>query len=642
MARKCSAVPGVALVRRWAGEVLRWFVRWYEARLVPVLPLPLFLAVVLAAVELSRPEWLEPAATAAIRVVLWMDGSRDWLGDRASDLAAMLPPMVADVVQRLAPRSTLTQALLGELEPPKEAAMEVMLVALTPDAYARYLHRSTPVPRARLACIVLVLSERLREMHGTGDKKTRPVVAIDIDVAPVEATANANGTGRPDDELECENKLDPEGWLSRLDPAQRQTELMALALGHLADHARVVVVAYPRPTKDSRELRNAFIDRMCCDPSGENHKPCVRFASPTLVFAPEQPVYEYATQGPGPRSTFPGLGQAMADLWLEQRPPGDTGSPSPRGAQALDGRGASTDPYCKPQTDAEARILDDRLVLDPTDNGAIGQFEKIAVGRARTAVTYFDVEAVDKPSLHAALTASMSGLPPSPAYVLTVDSGTTEDKFAVPVVDAPVPGAWIHAAIAVTEVKARDPSPYAEQIAERMFELLYWLLLALFYSFAVHAGMTFLKGTQGRNRNPVWHDFVAVVLPPVFALAFLYIQAVCLTAPKIAKGDFAIPALLLLGMLVETYLGAHTEYWDRGRQIRTRGFARGLQLFAQWLWAAAIATSLLYLLELTKVTKVTEEFPWSREALVGVGLLLGAGLVWAGYKSRLVPLPWRS
>lgn len=626
MATWWSAVPRLVFVRRWPGEASRRFLRWYEAHLVPALPLPLFLACVLAAVELSEPEWLEPMATAAIRVVLWMEGSLD-------RLAAVLPATMGAFVQKHGPRSTLTQALLGE--PVKPAAMSVTLVALTPDAYARYLHRSTPVPRGRLACIILVLSERLREIHGAADGAPRPVVAIDIDVAPVETPANAFGTGWTYDELECETSLDPDGRLSPPHPRRHQEELMALALESLARHAHVAVVAYPRPTLESRKLRNEFIGRMCCVPSDtSSDRPCVRFASPTLVFAPEQPVYEYPTQGPKPGTVFPGLGQAMADLWLGTLPASDAGP----------------DPYCQrpqvakeprtPDVDEEHRIFDDRLARAGNASDLTHAPRKIAVGLARAAVTYFDVEdatpAAGPSSLYAALTASMRGLPPSQAYVLTVDSGTTEDKFAVPVVDAPVPGAWIHAAIAVTEVEARDPSPYAEQIAQRMFELLYWLMLALLYSFAVHAGMRFLKGTQGRDRDPVRHDLVVTVVPLACALLFLYLQTVCSTAPKIAKGELAIPALLLLGMLVETYLGAHTEYWDRGRPIRTRGVARAMQLFAQWVWAAAIATSLLYLVELTKTAG------WSFHALVGVGLLLGAGVVWAGHRSPLVPLPWRS
>jgi hypothetical protein len=603
-----------------------------------VLPLPLFLAVVLAAVELYEPEWLEPAATAAIRVVLWMDGMLDRLGRPMGDLAARLPPAVGTFVQALAPRSTLTQAMLGEQE--TKAAMDVTLVALTPDAYARYLHRSTPVPRARLACIVLVLSERLREIRSASKEARWPVVAIDIDVAPVEAPSNTAGTVPLDDERECENRLDPEGRLAKRDPeeldrAKRQAELMALALAHLASHAHVVAVAYPRPTMNSRELRNEFIDRMCCDPSKtDRNEPCVRFASPTLVLAPEQPVYEYPTQGPRPGSTFPGLGRAMADLWLEKAQPLEGGRSHPMDANAPSGDAEGTDPYCKPQPDDDGRILDDRLAQDPTDGGQIGGFRKIAVGLARTAVTYFDVEAVDKPSLHAALTHSMSSLPPSRAYVLTVDSGTTEDKFPVPVFDVAVPGAWLHAAIAVTEVKQRrDPH---EGVMQRMGELLLWLVLALFYGLFAHAVLRRMKGRQGRAHNPVCHDIVATAGPLVFALAFLYVQTVCLAARKIAAGDSAIPALLLLGMMIETYLGAHTEYWDQARQIRPRGFARGMQLVAQWLWATAIVASLLYLLELTWPAK------WSQYALVGAGLVLGAGVVWAGQRSRLVPLPWRS
>lgn len=104
MTSKWSAVPGLAFVSKWPGEASHRFLRWYEAHLVPALPLLLLLACGVAAVELSEPQWLGPMATAAIRVVLWMDGSLDRLDHRGDGLAAILHPTLGDPVQEYVPR----------------------------------------------------------------------------------------------------------------------------------------------------------------------------------------------------------------------------------------------------------------------------------------------------------------------------------------------------------------------------------------------------------------------------------------------------------------------------------------------------------------------------------------------------------
>jgi hypothetical protein len=617
--------------------------RWYGSRLVPVLPLPLFLACTLAALELSEPKWLEPLTSAATRLVLWVDRGMDEVPAPLEPLATLVtravylldsglgqlggwrPHLDVSDTASAYPRSTLTRALLGEWK--RDEHMNVTLVTLTPEAYSYFLQRQTPIPRDRLACVIKALAEQIGKMEVPPEQ--RPLVAIDIDVAPTESAAIAPaatpGHGRPEEcELLAESRCQPDQ--ARCSPVQMQEELMARALGMLSRRADVVAIAFPRPAGEPRLHRNRFIRRTCCS-AAMGAASCIHYASPMLVYAPQQAVYDYATEylrpDDGQKLDFPGLGQVMAKLW--HRPASGQSAARP------------ATPYCGESLEGDRPSLDDLLEVSPH---MVVQHQKIALGVARDAVGFFDVHAPAQPSsgsdFYEALKQSMEGLPMSRAYVLTVDSGTTDDKFSVPVVDVPVPGAWVHAAIAVTRTL---PQPdLAERVLHRYLELAYWLIFGLLYAAAVDRLLARLKTV--RSGNPVWHDIVVVVVPLATALAFLWFQTVFTAAPKIARGELAIPALLILGMMLESYLGAHAGHADEaqpraGRPVELSGLARGLQIAGQWLWATAIVVSLLYLSEITKDAGVRF---WQ---LLSAAALLGALVVRAGQSWRQVPLPWR-
>jgi hypothetical protein len=608
----------------------------------------LFLACTLAALELSEPKWLEPLTSAATRLVLWVDRGMDEVPTPLEPLATLVTRAVYLVDSGLGqvtgwrphldvsdttsayPRSTLTRALRGEWK--RDDHMNVTLVTLTPEAYSYYLQRQTPVPRDRLACVIRALAEQIGQMNSSpkagAGAQDRPVVAIDIDVAPNESAAIAL-PATPDHGWPDECKLlagtrcrpDQKGCVLKM-----QEELVANALRVLSLHADVIAIAHPRPAGEPRRHRNQFIRQTCCHPA-MGSRSCIHYASPMLVYAPQQAVYDYATKyrrpGDPQHLDFPGLGQAMAKLW---RPP-----LSERSAASL------ATPYCGEGLDEDRSTLDDQLEDSPH---MVVQHQKIALGLARDSVGFFDVHAPSEPSsnsgLYEALKQAMEGLPTSRAYVLTVDSGTTEDKFSVPVVDIPVPGAWVHAAIAVTQTIPQ--LDLADRVLHRYMELLYWLFLGLLYAAAVDQLLALLK--PDRSGNPVWHDFVWVALPLSTALVLLWFQTVFTTAPKIARGEAAIPALLILGMMLESYLGARAGHGNEtrypiGQPIEVSGLARSLQIGGQWVWATSIVVSLLYLLELTKDPGI--QF-WQ---LLAAAALLGALVVRAGQSRRYVPLPWR-
>lgn len=635
----------------------RWLVgvvEGYRRLILPHLAMALFLVCGLEALETIEPKWLKSTNTAAIRLVLALDDGLDdielpplWLRERLPD------SLVAKLGVWRPFESTLTAKL--QAAPTQDAASSVTIVSLTPAAYGHYLNRTSPIPRGPLACVILALSQRLMQIQpaapdGRPDKNRLPVVAIDIDVTPVEGSAT---WPTPDRWAGCTTAIATLQTIpnqAASGAAQDADQAMLRVLNQLATHSRVVAINYPLKSIAKPDTRDTFINDFCCRPptaasasstssTPQASKPsCIYFASPHLMYGAQDLVYEYATtlrdrrsrpgqpasgaDGMEPQRFFPGLGQVMSSAMpdkpdMHERP-----------------QSATKYNYCEPLDVAAQSRQNDNLLTTARAASIVNAYDysPIALGLARSSVSYFDIDhdkAAEQDNWKE-LDKLFQNLPVSGMYILTIDSGTTEDKFQVPGSDAPVPGAWLHAAIAVTEDAASRQSASEasrEQALHRFFSMGRDLLFGLVFVLTVDASTGWLR----RPKNPVIHDIGVVCLPLLLAVVFLYIQVLWWVAPEYAAHRDQPSMLLLVGMLVDLYLDACAEKWPHVRRRRLRWSAKRMQEAGQWTWATAIVVSCV-------VVAWPDPPIWGGTLLIGA--LAGAIYVALAHNVKVLPLPW--
>ncbi|MBT9595530.1 MAG: hypothetical protein IV094_06085 [Vitreoscilla sp.] len=535
----------------------------------------LLLACVLSALHDPKPDWFAATDSLAMRAVVAVDDGLGhplqaprWLQDWSPTAAGMIEGLVLR-------RSTLHQQLIDA------PVNEWTVVTLTPEAHAQFLQRGTPVPRARLACVIDRMAARLSQARNgllsDPDLKRdwRPTVAIDIDVTTVEARAGRQSTAdehwkRQIDERDCLRDT------TECNPADLRTEdgVMRCALRRLAKNAHVVAVVYPRSSAESRRLRNEFIYRtcVCTGPSCPVRPPkadkdeemqaqkdlVVTYASAQLLFAPQDTIFEFASRRkqlnePGVSQAdpvglpdrFPGLGQVAAATHLVHAP----GRNVPEKAKP----DRLNDHYCAQllKHGPTTVLIDDELQAPSPARHipSLYQFDPIDLGAVRSHVGNFDLTPTTKQSLAAELDNSFGGLPITDLYVLSVDSGTTEDKFVVPVPPTSVSGAWVHAAVGATLIRKLDeghdrPGTYLHHVRT---ELAFGAILLML---VVPVGRW-----PRQDRYPMWHATVTMVLPLVASGALLFAYFVK-TAVDFGHGHWTNPLLMLVGLTLHIYLDA--------------------------------------------------------------------------------------
>jgi len=626
--------------------------RGYRCLILPHLAMALFLVCILEAIETAQPTWLKATNTAAIRLVLALDDGLDdielpprWLRERLPD----------SLVAKLGLWRPFESALTAKLQaaPTADAASSVTIVSLTPAAYGHFLNRTSPVPRGPLACVILALSQRVAKIQpaaldGKPDRNRLPVVAIDIDVTPVEGSA---AWPTPDRWAGCATAiaaLQTPPSQAASGAAQDANQAMRLVLNDLASRSRVVAINYPRRSTTKPDPRDTFISDNCCQAQTAASAPstpqalspsCIYFASPHLMYGAQDLVYEYATtlrdipcpanapsacaavQG-GPKY-FPGLGQVMSSAVV--------GRPE----KGVRPQSATKSSYCTPSGVAKQSRANDDLLT--TQDAALVitayNYSPIALGLARSSVSYYDIDHgnTSEPDHWNELDKLFQNLPRSDMYILTIDSGTTEDKFQVPGSDAPVPGAWLHAAIAVTEDAASrmsDSDASRAQTLHRFFSMGRDLLIGLVFALTVGALTDCLK----RSMNPVIRDIGMVFVPLALAVLFLYVQVLWWVAREFATHKDQPSMLLLMGMLIDLYLDAHRkDNWPLGPYQRLERSAEYTQVAGQWAWATTIVVSC--------VLVAWPELPIWGWLLLG-GATVGAIYVALAQNVKAFPLPW--
>lgn len=185
---------------------------------------------------------------------------------------------------------------------------QVTLITLTPEANAVFLNGISPVPRARLACLILALADQLDALaeEPAQQGRTPPVIGIDIDITPPESPAvSPTWAGLPDD-ADCRAEIAARTKLKS--PTTEQA--MTYAIERLATGRCVVSIAFPRYRPQAIKDRNDYIRRMAEQTTpGTKSLPAscrqVSFASSDIAQVPHELVTEYATTVvPADRSTL--------------------------------------------------------------------------------------------------------------------------------------------------------------------------------------------------------------------------------------------------------------------------------------------------------------------------------------------------
>ena len=619
-----------------------WHRQWHYC--AHALPLALFLAAVLTAVGTRFPDLFARWDATAMRSVTAVDG---WVSRQVPDWLSFGSTRHAT--------SSFDDRLLAEVK--TDPLPDVTLVTLSAAAYSQYFHRTSPVPRQRLACVLLALSASLPERQD-GE---RPVVAIDMDVTTLPARDGRPSTDqrrwRPGtDEQACAVGVRKAAArcpdCARRHRAGTIDHAMSVALHALAERAEVVTLVYPRRDADARRLRNSFIDANCCRerlPAGGSPL-CTRFASPHLFHGVNDVVREFATDVTVDRSDlpspFPGLGLAIADTYFEavagrRAQLGDQGF-GERPDAACTGTYAYCPPLSAPKPGAPSAISDRLFVDDRLADPATGAdvtlayaFAPINFGVARPNIGFFAVDpAPTLKDLYKDAEARMAALPTSRIYILSAETGTSEDQFQTPVNVLPVPGAWLHAAIALTTLQAQmrpvkprhGAAPFVSHVA---IDLTLALALALLAS-------NFVRLADAK-RNPVLHG-LAVALGPIAALLILvYLYVTWVVAPNWydEAGGWHTPIPLLLGMAVHVYVEAAVQ--SKGPRLSEASFGTRAQVWvAQWLWAALIGMAAAY--GLATFDADTDSSAMNAAAWVAIA---AAGYVAVAWRWSWFPVPWR-
>lgn len=572
----------------WVSRLVNWFggmavelVKYFHHHL----PLTLLLACVLAGMHIWRPPWFERTTSLAMEMVSTLELSLDSHGIQPSNL-----------------RQGLTEEGHDE-----KWGHQWTVVSLGPEAHKQFLLRATPTPRARLACVIESLAHRLKAIEGQmldEGKQMKPVVVIDIDITTVERQSNTGSTAlakwqRQKDELEC---LTPGPDCLRIITTD---DAMRCALRRLSERAYIVAAVYPRVDQESRLARNSFMRDTCfcdgpeCPVRPKANDAVVRYGSAQLISAPPDVLYEFpsakATPGaepddPGLPPMFPGLGLVIAATLENQK--------ASRRADAVreeDALSPWPSYYCKlvhskKPTD-DAALTPDDIALGSAQDRAITsayKYETVKFDLINSHIDTFQVYPQRFQNLSSDALSGFSGLPPSDVYVLSVDSGTTEDKFMIPVWPNWVSGAWTHAAIGASiwigRAAEREEPVHQQYLHHFETELLFGAVLLLV---VMPAGRW-----PDRETYPSINRAVLLVLPLTAAAAVLmgYLK---LTIDEFGRGFWTNPTVMALGLAIHIYVDAaasgegaasdqpaHRSRWDAA-------FEAGLQ----WAWAMIIAVS---------------------------------------------------
>lgn len=618
------------------------------AAIVHAFPATLFLAAVLSALANPEPRWLAASTGTMMRAL--QDTQ-----DRFSALWGATP------------RADRMKANF-------EGDRSVLVLEFTPEADSRFFLRTTPVPRQRLACVVDAFAGQLAELAEPGSGSPRPVVVIDFDVstvrAPVGTTATqawkpAVGEGgclprRPTMGGGCVASAGPGGALT-VDDA------MVCALLRLARQAQVVVPVFPRATPEDRVLRNGFLKRVCeaaARPAGPGRQ--IHLASAQAGLQSEV-VFEYAralnTRNACGSATscgnmtplwppeYPGMGNIAARLMAQ------------RGAVAA-ATSPTTQAYCEQLQAGPAAMVFDDLLVDEAQPERATFYDTVRLEwpkvEKRIATVPLGVEGSPADGLAKESQRAFANVGPATAYFMGVDSGTGQDRYRTPLQATTVAGAWIHGAIALSELERLRPEGGAAA-ADGHGAGTYGkhVLTDVGFGLALVLLCTLLGRLPLQHRHPTLHGLIRVGGPAAVAL-LLWLGYVLYKSKDVGSHDWSNPLPVLVGLMVHIYLhaaeGEHDAAHDAHRAAGWSVADQLLTLGLRWLWITSIAVAATFgvthgapagdasadsLLRLPDPLFAVVPFALPVQCWVGAAVF-GALYVAAASRLRRLPIAWRS
>ncbi len=422
-----------------------------------------------------------------------------------------------------------------------------------------------PIGRGAMAEVIAALADRLP----AAGPATAPVVAIDVDLAPLERGATT----------------------------EREQELVLLALARLRSKAHVIVVALPRAAgaAGGREERNRFMRQAQCtrvtgaDPHAAAcpQEGCATnalfFASPRLFQqADSYPTrYPFDLQDPGDMARagtgaslppyYPSLGtlihQQFKYRFSHERAPARQVNEDE--ARRLSWARQALTALCEQahaqQSDGE--LLEDRMATPAAQEIAKAYKERRYSWRLLDdpSLRFTSIESVASIASSPGLGAALS----RPVLLLGIDGGVSYDKFGIAgiagVSAQSVSGAGLHALQALSIGK--EPSPLRQKAAGILVDVglgvLYWLAWRLLYKPVL---------LPLRERMPIIGGWLIVGVPLALGVLLAWL---CLKVAAIGMEiDLWInPIYIVVGLLLGIYVDAWRDSeagTEEERKLRDR------------------------------------------------------------------------
>ncbi|WP_295644904.1 hypothetical protein [uncultured Methylibium sp.] len=407
-----------------------------------------------------------------------------------------------------------------------------------------------PISRDRMAELLADLASRLDRSGNPQGSRTRWIVAVDVDLAPLNEKATS---------------VDSLATMRR-------------AIDDLRAHADVVAILLPRPTVEGRRARNAFMVDAGCSRANETaathaSSAALRglyFASPRIFHKPggypvDFPATLREARSVGPDGSrpvggaapprFPSLGAAVYLLH--------------RGSLQLDDIEALT-ALCEQahangaKSGSDGRLLEDMLPpdgnFDAYDTYRPQRFNWRLLDSAQFSSTV--VNRLQPESLATStpgVPVSLVDLAPSrltgPVLLLGVDGGARHDKFEI--ADAEnqrVSGAMLHGlqALSLDTPVSNCDGTWCGLLADVVLGL----------TFAVAWGLLYPMLERLRSAMPIVGGW-SVAAGPIMIAAGLMFACIQIAAVGMGVDLWLNPAYLMLGLLIEAYL----QGWRRAHRV---------------------------------------------------------------------------
>lgn len=513
----------------------------------------------------------------------------------------------------------------GEQSTDGEELEEVSLVIVTPEMHTKYFEQRSPLPRGPAACLIWQLADKLSERNKKSQNSDLPTVAIDFDITPIPSQQNNKvpelwRTNFPlgdktDPAYECAlaifNSISLDNESNGAKTTEKPTQsldsycktkansgirycewdtkkAMETALKKLAKHAQVTAIVYPRDTQYSNsEMRDDFLQKLCCAGPLEDTQCAIHLSSPSVFSSIHEAPNKYPLELD--RTKAHSWSQKYGELqpiWPDFFPSlGVTAAALFKPKQTLN---ASYN-YCSSIGKNDLTNMMDRLALNKYQDGnPISQynFREIDHGLAETNILSYPIRDNQAKVLFAN---TMNGLSlNSSAYFLSVDTYSNEDKYVVPSSDISRLGAWLHAAVYLSEINRKEKLKIEKYVIDVAKDALFGLILIIVFAVITDKGVA-----RYFSNFPVLYHLVVLFLPLTAIWCLIDYFLIGLYAHKFYTGSWSSPLFVILGLFFHLYTDAITHSLH-GPHKPVEKIAEYDRLIAQVLWCMVIFLSLTY------------------------------------------------